>query len=313
MASSSSCNNIPLSTLLEWYRIRDCFYGHNKAPQNVPFAIELASSCQHPDALWLTKACAGKDVRTMGEANQVFSALGQNDARALCFTWCCSYEDEMEDLAPLRRSAELGFAFAQGLLAEQTHGDERFKFALLAALQGERDGFLLLGCCFRDGEGCEKDLDKAKENFLRASKLGFVWAMDQLGKLLDASDPQRWYWLGHAAARGNNWNFVSLFSKQVELFNSGSGSAVVMFAIGRALQGHVSEESRTIFKERHKFVSLIGPAKQAIAFYEAQIKASKDAMRAWTQIGVKLKVVKDVRKLIAKLIWDSREEALYKT
>ena len=34
-------------------------------------------------------------------------------------------------------------------------------------------------------------------------------------------------------------------------------------------------------------------------------------MRAWTLVGIKLKVVKDVRKLIAKLIWDSREEALY--
>ena len=34
-------------------------------------------------------------------------------------------------------------------------------------------------------------------------------------------------------------------------------------------------------------------------------------MHAWTQVGVKLKVVKDVRKLIAKLIWDSREEALF--
>ena len=51
--------------------------------------------------------------------------------------------------------------------------------------------------------------------------------------------------------------------------------------------------------------------KQAIAFYDAQIKATKDAMRAWTLVGIKLKVVKDVRKLIAKLIWDSREEALY--
>ena len=59
--------------------------------------------------------------------------------------------------------------------------------------------------------------------------------------------------------------------------------------------------------------SALPAAKQAIAFYEAQIKASKDAMRAWTLVGIKLKVVKDLRKLIAKLIWDSREEALYKT
>jgi hypothetical protein len=84
-----------------------------------------------------------------------------------------------------------------------------------------------------------------------------------------------------------------------------------MFAIGRALQGHVNEEARTIVNDGRDFDCGIGPAKQAIAFYEAQIKATKDAMCAWTQVGIKLKVVKDVRKLIAKLIWDSREEALF--
>jgi hypothetical protein len=73
-----------------------------------------------------------------------------------------------------------------------------------------------------------------------------------------------------------------------------------MFAIGQALQGHVNEKARTTFSK------LIGRAKQAIAFYEAQIKGTKDAMHAWTQVGIKLKVVKDVRKLIAKMIWDSR-------
>jgi hypothetical protein len=157
-------------------------------------------------------------------------------------------------------------------------------------------------------------LDKAKENFLLASELGHVWAMSWLGYLFDESDPQRWRWWGRAAALGASWRFLSNFAKQVELFNSGSGSAAVMFAIGQALQGHVNEEARTIFNiDTYDFDSRIGPAKQAIAFYEAQIKATKDAMHAWTQVGIKLKVVKDVRKLIAKLIWDSREEALYKT
>ena len=86
--------------------------------------------------------------------------------------------------------------------------------------------------------------------------------------------------------------------------------AVVLFAIGQALEGHVNQEARTIFNDSYVF-SLIDTAKQAIAFYEAQTKATKDGIRAWTQVGIKLKVVKDVRKLIAKLIWDSREEALY--
>jgi hypothetical protein len=157
-------------------------------------------------------------------------------------------------------------------------------------------------------------LDKAKEIFLRACELGHVLSMYLLGFLLDESDTQRWVWWGRAAALGNSWYFLSSFAKQVHLFNSGAGNGRVMFAMGRALQGHVNEEARTIFNQRYIFDSRIDPTKQAIAFYEVQIKATKDAMRAWTFVGIKLKVVKDVRKLIAKLIWDSREKKRwYKT
>jgi TPR repeat protein len=220
---------------------------------------------------------------------------------------------DREDITSLRRSAELGYGFAQAWMAGQTRGEEKFKISQVAAGEGERDGFYWLGRCFRDGEGCEKKLDKAKENFLRASEQGDVWAMSNVGTLLDEFDPERWRWWGLAAARGNCWPVFRDLVEQVDLFNHGHGSAAVVFVIGQALQGHVNEQARRIFNEGYSFVSLIGPAKQAIAFYEAQIQATKDAMRAWTQIGLHFGVVKDVRKLIAKLIWESREEALYKT
>jgi hypothetical protein len=314
MASSSSHNNnsgVPLATLLEWYKIRDTFFGHNLVSLNIPLSLELASSCKHPDAQWLTEVCAGMDVNTVEDAERVFSALGQNDARALCFLWMLG---DQNGLLPLRRSAELGFAFAQASLAskfgpwEGADGENRFRFARLSADQGERDGYSQLGFCFRDGEGCEKNLNKAKENFLVASELGDVVAMFSLGCLLDESDPQRWRWLGRTAALGSSWSFLQHFAKQVELFSSGSGSsAAVMFAIGQALQGHVNEPAMKIFNESYEFDS----AKQAIAFYQAQLKATKGAMHAWVQVGVRWKVVKDVRKLIARMIWDSREEALF--
>jgi TPR repeat protein len=300
-------NAIPVATLIEWYKIRDTFFGDNEVSQNILLALELASSCQHPDARWLAEACAGKDVKTREDSRRVFSALDQNDARALCFLWRCSFGD----LEPLRRSAELGYAWAQAWMAWKTRGSEKFKFAELAASQGERNGLSLLGRCFRDGEGCEKDLDKAKENFLIASQLGDVWAMVELGKLLDESDPQRWLWRGRAAALGLSWSFLPYFAQQVELFKSGSGGAAAMFTIGQTLQGRVNDDAETILNDGYNFDYRIGPAKQAIAFYEAQIKATKDAMHAWTLVGIELKVVKDVRKLIAKLIWDARAEALY--
>jgi TPR repeat protein len=307
--TDSSRSSIPRASLLEWYEIRDKFFGRNCVYRNIPLALEMATSCQHPDALWLTNSCAGKDVKTFEDAKRVFSALGQNDARALCFMWLCGAQEE---LAPLRRSAEIGFAFAQALMAGETRGEEAFKFFQLAALQGERDGFYGLGVFFRGGFGCEKDLIKAQENLVLASELGHVSAMGAIGQLSDESDSQRWRWWGRAAALGFQFYFLSGFAKQVEMFKVGSGSAVAVYAIGRVLQGQVNEKSNMILGESYNFESRIGPAKVAIAFYQFQIKATKDAMRAWTQVGMRWKVVKDVRKLISKLIWDSREQGLYK-
>ena len=209
MASLYSHNNVvPLPTLLSWYKIRDTFFEHNNVSQNIALALEMAASCEHPDARWLTEACAGKDVKTVEDAKRVFSALGQNDARALCFLWLLG---DRGDLSPLRRSAELGFAFAQALVADEISGEEKVKFAQLAAAQGERDGFVWLALCFRDGEGCEKDLNKAKENFLLASELGDVWTMGWLGHLLQELDRLRWQWWGRASALGDRANFLSSF------------------------------------------------------------------------------------------------------
>jgi hypothetical protein len=265
MASLSSSHNnnngILLSTQLEWYKIRDTFFGQNKVSLNIPLALHLAATCQHPDAHWLTEACAGKDVTSFEAAKRVFSALGRNDARALCFLWMCCTFGERQDLSMLHRSAELGFAFAQALMGSETAGEERFKFAQLAAAQGERDGFGVLGQCFCDGGGCELDLDKAKENFLLASELGHVFAMDWLGLLLGESDPQRWRWWGRAAALVEKAGmFLSQFCEtSYELFNSGSGSAAVMFAIGQALQGHVNEQVENNFQQRFRFRLLYSP------------------------------------------------------
>ena len=154
MASSSSRNNdIPLSTLLQWYKIRDTLFGHNFVRQNIPLAIELASTSQHPDARWLTKACAGKDVRTKEDAKRALEMAAfcnhpdatwlrsslckvgstlkevrgalhalalQEDERALCFLWLL----EEGPIEGLRRSAELGYAWAQVLMFQENMSDD---------------------------------------------------------------------------------------------------------------------------------------------------------------------------------------------
>jgi hypothetical protein len=138
--------------------------------------------------------------------------------------------------------------------------------------QGERDGFYKLGHCYRDGLECEKDLGRAKENYLVAAELGDVYAMGFVGRLLGTDDPQGFVWFGRAAVSGYSITFLDEMSDQIRNFNSGTGHANVVFAIGRALKGHISNEKRTIFRNPNSFGARIGPANQALHFYEFQLQ-----------------------------------------
>jgi hypothetical protein len=135
--------------------------------------------------------------------------------------------------------------------------------------------------------------------------------MLHLGLLLDDNDPQRFVLLGRAAANGNCAYFLDEMSDQIENFNSGTGHAKVVFGIGRALKGHIDNEKRTIFGMDYKFDARIGPANQALRFYEFQLQGYRKAVDSWTIIARRNRVVKDIRKMIGKLIWGGREEAEY--
>jgi hypothetical protein len=100
-------------------------------------------------------------------------------------------------------------------------------------------------------------------------------------------------------------------SHQIRNFNSGTGHAKVVFAIGQALKGHINNEERTIFGNGYNFSCRIGPANQAFHFYEFQLQSYRKAVNSWTVVGLRNGVVKDIRNMIGKMIWDAKEEAAY--
>jgi hypothetical protein len=61
-----------LQQLLNWYKIRDTLLGQNCCKQDIKRALELASVCEHPNAVWLTKLFCGHDVTSHEEAREVF-------------------------------------------------------------------------------------------------------------------------------------------------------------------------------------------------------------------------------------------------
>lgn len=293
------------------YEIRDLLIGDNCVKQDIPRALELAATHRdEPETRWIADTFAGKNVQTNEEARDVLQSLGEDDKVAAFFCWILGGAD-WTDYSRLLRCAEHGNAFAQAWMCRRSEKVERFKFARLAALQKERSAFYWLGDCYSEGEGCESNFEEAKNCFLIGAELGDASAMVCLGDLLDDWDPKRWHWWGRAAGLGHRAGFRSDFMWQVLNFKSGIGSAPVVCAIGKALVGQIDVQKEEIFEDHENFFSLVGPAQQAVEFYQSQVKAARKAVDAWTCVGIRLNVVKDIRKLIGGLIWDARDLAEY--
>ena len=293
--------DVPVTDVFEWQAFQRL-----TACSSSSFIVD-ARSCRHPDSVWLTSMC--KDVSTRQEAFELFCSI-ENDARALCFAWCLS--DSRNDHSLLRRSAEMGFGFACVLMCDTRlckDDDEFFAFAQVAAAQHAFAGHYTLAECFRFGKGCEKDLLAAKKNYTVAAEFGCFKSARSYAELLDESDPAHWYWWGKGLpACFSADSFFSSFSRQVALFFSGSGSSsAVVFEIGHALTGKIDTEQSKILA--FQVVDLIGPANQAVSFYDFQIESTRRAVNMWTLISRRLKMIKDMRIFIGKMIWEGRFDA----
>ena len=294
----------------EWYKIFDTLYGWNHVRQNVPLALEMAATCAHPEAQWLAKTFKGKHVKLLSDFEAVLVQCDQNDAHRLCFLALCYDRKTPFYEVSMRQAAEKGLSLAQARYAacrrSVVSAETSFKFATLAAKKNERYAFYILGLLYSGGDGCERNDEKAMACFLRAANFGEVWAMVMLGRKFEPSDIQRWKWWGRAAKLGKSFQFIQHFARQVK-----HGSPSVVFVIGQTLQGYVDFEKRIVFEDDDAGEKIVTRAKQAIDFYKFQLLSYRKAVDAWTLVGMRWRVVKDIRKLIGSVIWNTREEALY--
>ncbi len=311
---------VPLVELFKWLDVRDTLLGENFKKQDITAALALARDCKHPDAEWLTSIFEGKDVSTKEDARKVFLSF-ENDARALCFAWWMG-ENREKDLTLIRCAALMGYAFAVSSWEWQCGLVEEFiRLNQLAVAQHERDGFYDLAhhfrSCFYIGkihgeEDCEEDWNLAKENHCIAAELGHVYAAANYGAFLDESDAARWLWWSRAALHGlPPRSFLGSFPEEVKQFFCGSGNATIVFLIGRSLKGNIDAEKKQIFGSDDYFDSRIGPANQAVSFYDPQIKCARLAVDTWTLLSTRLHIMKDMRIYIGKMIWEARFEANY--
>lgn len=274
--------------------------------------LNLARKCLHPDARWLCSLfpLPSEGNVTPERALALFQSLGEDDARVLFFRSRIHSSEYW-----LRRSAAMGYAPAQGLLPSIAREcNDVFELAQSAAAQGDRNGLACLAWCYWTANGCVKDPDKAKALWKEAADLGNHSAQHNCGVLTFAeNDWRRYHWLGKAAAgRGFGRTKPMLLAaarKYLDLHRQGQGSGRVLFEIGLVFKGHVDVEKCTIFGAKTT-PDMMPAVLGCIQAHDEFVLVAKEAIECWIAVGRRLRkfVSKDIRLMIARLLWEQRAE-----
>lgn len=292
--------------VLSWHEVRDMLLGQNSVPQNVKRAIELAASLKHPEAQWLSRVMKGKRVETAEVARTVLLQSEGNEALALCFAAMINHEYD-PDL--LQRSDELGCSYAKALqIQSHFEEEERLKHAILCCSHNERDAFFWVGLHYKHLQRLEQNgnFEQAKENFVRGAELGHARCMFECRNYFAKTDPTRWYWWGQAARRGQGERCFYDLPPDPKLLIESFGCAAV-FSIGRTLEGCLDIANETIFDKPHFFKTRGQSACFAFNFFQFHRRAAVHrAVSAWVLCAIRLLMIKDIRLLIGRLVWQSQ-------
>jgi hypothetical protein len=125
-----------------------------------------------------------------------------------------------------------------------------------------------------------------------------------------AGDWQRYRWWGLAAARRHNGAITRLLLAAVEqlrLWQEGSRSGRIVFELGVAFKGRIDAATKTTFGSKCSDEKLQA-AQRCVELHEEWIALTKGAIECWLAIARRLKVVKDIRLVVAKLLWAERAD-----
>jgi TPR repeat protein len=272
---------------VKWARALHTLCGFAFARRDVSLGLQLARECQHPDAQWLCSLFL--DVGDTMTEEQVLSAMeGQGeDPRAL---FICSQVGG--DKLVLQRAAVQGYAPAHAAWAGWCDDEGRV--------------LCRLGYSLWNGEGGEEDRIRAVALLKDAAELGHKGAQYKFDrKAFPSSDWQRYRWWSKSAARGEQLAMACLRNaavQQVKLLEDGRASMRVVFDLGAAFKRLADVANGKVIAKRVSAEQL-SATKRCIELHELCQKNAKAAIEGWIGVARRLKVVKDVRVVIARMLW----------
>ncbi len=185
--------------LSKWYAARNVLLGQHGAKVDFGRGLQMAKHCQHEDAKWLV-ALIHSPMTTAEEARDIFLDLSE-DARGVF--WSLYVRTQGEDATMVQQAAKMGYAPTQAMMAVWSKGGKHARWAEMAAAQHDPSGLYCLALCKWNGDGCEKNEDKALLLFKEAAELGSHFAQGCYGEFaFTDSQWERYAWWERAAVNG---------------------------------------------------------------------------------------------------------------
>jgi hypothetical protein len=262
---------------------------------------QMARECRAPDAVWFAALFPPGVAVSRQRMREVMQEQGE-DPRALHLLWRLSSDAEADQL--LERAAGKGYAPAQADLSFVLGGSRAFELAQLAAAQGSRRGMCQLGRCVRHGAGCVKDEHRAIELFRAAAELGEASAQVSYGELaFGNSDWERFHWLSLAVARRFGRESLRVGTVNLlEKFEKGKLGRILHIAapLLRANLNVVKQEVFGTYVGKDVWQKLL----RVLELHQAMLDRARRGIACWSVVGRRRGVAKDMRVMIAKMLWE---------
>ncbi len=295
-----------------WFEARDYLLGVNGKEYHRAKAIEAARRSKHPDAVWFANAADTAPPNSW--LRQMFWNMyetNREDYRALFFYARIpgpNVDDALHRSTALETSAALGYPPACVLLGRwKEHFAEH-------AMEFGGDPWLL---CYQ-ADRQRSNVFKRDRLYFLAARLGSAEASRMLFLARDRTDPFTYImyanFLSIAQKSGAPWNqqFVQAVHRITRkfLFQRKIKYGPAIYWLGKWLSDpHRRARITTVLALTHEHERAFDAA---IDHFQVSNGNARLAVDAWVLVGRRLGVVKDIRRVVAEMIWTDRCEYGYK-
>jgi hypothetical protein len=164
-------------------------------------------------------------------------------------------------------------------------------------------GVYWLGLCLQHGCGCAQDKSSAHELFREAAELGLPAAQLSYAESFGELDWRRYLWVSRATSRGSHSRVVcNSFRTLAEPLERGEmGRALHVLA--PVVRKNLVVAERRLFREPLSETD-ISRLQRVLQLHAAMLECARSAVRCWSLVGLRCGLVKDVRVVIAKIVWE---------